>query len=130
MTACAILLLTIMLDPEAGSIFALISSSLYYFSGSAPGPYVILMLTLLGVVIAIIRQSYLRYSFVSVFLCAAIGILLYELLIFAAGLFFGYTTLSRLTGFCITGGLSLVAFPVLYPIFLAIGKFGGETWKE
>ena len=130
LTACAILLLTIMLDPEAGSIFALTSSSLYYFSGSAPGPYVILMLTLLGVVIAIIRQSYLRYSFVSVFLCAAIGVLLYELLIFATGLFFGYTTLSRFTGFCITGGLSLVAIPILYPVFLAIGKFGGETWKE
>ena len=56
--------------------------------------------------------------------------MLYEILIFATGLFLGYTTLSRFTGFCITGGLSLAAIPVLYPVFLAIGKFGGETWKE
>ena len=130
LTACAILLLTIMLDPEVGSVFALTSSSLYYFSGSAPGPYVIVMLTLLGVLIAIIRQSYLRYSFLSIFLCVAVGVMLYEILIFATGLFLGYTTLSRFTGFCITGGLSLAAIPVLYPVFLAIGKFGGETWKE
>ena len=68
LTACAILLVCVMLDPEVGSIFVLSASSLYYFSGSAPGPYVIVMLTLLGVLIAIVRQSYLRYSFVSVFL--------------------------------------------------------------
>ena len=80
LTACAILLVCIMLDPEVGSIFVLSASSLYYFSGSAPGPYVIVMMTLLGVIIAIIRQSYLRYSFVSVFLCTAAAVMLYEIL--------------------------------------------------
>lgn len=130
LTACAILLVCIMLDPEVGSIFVLSASSLYYFSGSAPGPYVIVMMTLLGVIIAIIRQSYLRYSFVSVFLCTAAAVMLYEILIFATGLFFGYTTVSRFVDFCITGGISLATVPVLYPIFAAIGKFGGDTWRE
>lgn len=130
LTACAILLLCIMMDPEVGSIFVLVASSLYYFSGSAPGPYVIVMLTILGVLIAIIRQSYLRYSFVSVFLCTAVAMMVYEMFIFATGFFLGYTTVSRFADFCITGGLSLAAVPVLYPVFAAIGKFGGETWKE
>ena len=130
LTACAILLVCIMLDPEVGSIFVLSASGLYYFSGSAPGPYVIVMLTLLGVLIAIVRQSYLRYSFVSVFLCTAAGIMIYEILIFATGLFFGYTTTSRFVDFCITGGITLAAVPLMYPVFAAIVKFGGETWKE
>ena len=130
LTVCAILLVCIMMDPEVGSIFVLSASSLYYFSGSAPGPYVIIMLTLLGVLIAILRQSYLRYSFISIFLCTAAAVMLYEIMIFATGLFFGYTTLSRFTGFCITGGISLAAIPILYPIFAAISKFGGETWRE
>lgn len=130
LTVCAILLVCIMLDPEIGSVFVLVSSSLYYFSGSAPGPYVIVMLTVLGVLIAIIRQSYLRYSFLSIFLCTAVAVMVYELVLFAVGLFLGYTTVSRLAGFCISGGLSLAAIPVLYPIFAAISKIGGETWKE
>lgn len=130
LTACAILLVCIMMDPEVGSIFVLSASALYYFSGSAPGPYVIVMLTLLGVLIAIIRQSYLRYNFVSIFLCTAVAVMVYEILLFATGLFLGYTTLSRFVDFCITGGLSLAGVPVLYPVFETIGKIGGETWKE
>jgi hypothetical protein len=32
--------------------------------------------------------------------------------------------------FCITGGITLAAVPLMYPVFAAIVKFGGETWKE
>ena len=56
--------------------------------------------------------------------------MVYELLTFAIGFFLGRTTVSRLAGFCLSGGLSLAAAPLLYPIFVAIGKIGGETWKE
>lgn len=130
LVACAILLACIMLDPEIGSVFVLISSALYYFSGSAPGPYVIVILTVLGILIAIARQSYLRYSFVSIALCTAAAVMIYELVLFAIGLFLGYTTMPRLLSFCMTGVLSLAFVPVLYPIFTAIRKIGGETWKE
>lgn len=130
LVACAILLACIMLDPEIGSVFVLISSALYYFSGSAPGPYVIVILTVLGILIAIVRQSYLRYSFVSIALCTAAAVMIYELMLFAIGLFLGYTTMPRLLSFCMTGVLSLAFVPVLYPIFTAIRKIGGETWKE
>ena len=128
--ACAILLACIMLDPEIGSVFVLVSSSLFYFSGSAPGPYVIVLLTVLGILVAILRQSYLRYSFVSIALCTAAAVMVYELMLFAIGLFLGYTTVARLSNFCMTGVLSLACVPLLYPIFAAIRKIGGESWKE
>lgn len=130
LVACAILLACIMLDPEIGSVFVLVSSALFYFSGSAPGPYVIVLLTVLGILMSIIRQCYLRYSFLSIALCTSAVVMLYELMLFAIGLFLGYTTLSRLPSFCMTGVLSLAFVPVLYPIFAAIRKIGGESWKE
>ena len=128
--ACAILLVCVLQDPEVGCVFGLVSSLLYWFSGSAPGPYVVALLTVLGVLASIFRYSYLRFSFGTVILCAAAAVMLYELLLFAIGFFLGRTTVSRLANFCITGGVSLAVMPLLYPIFAAIGKIGGESWKE
>ena len=51
----ALLLVCILLDPEQGCIFILAGSCLYCFSGSAPGPYVIALLTLIGLLISIFR---------------------------------------------------------------------------
>lgn len=126
----AILTVCIMLDPEVGSVFVLVASSLYWFSGSAPGPYVIVVMTVLGVVIGILRQSFLRYGFLTVMLCAAAAVMLYELTVFGIGFFLGFTTLSRLGSFCLSGALSLAVMPLLYPVFAAIRKMGGETWTE
>ena len=125
-----ILLMCIILDPEVGCVFALVSSCVYQFSGSAPGPYVIALLTVFGVVVAILRQSYLRYSFGSVYLGAVTAIMLYEIALFVAGLFLEHTTAGAFPRFLLTGGLGAVVVPVLYPVFTAIGKIGGETWKE
>ena len=128
--SCAILLACILYDPEVGSIFVLISSTLYWFSGSAPGPYVIALLTFIGMLISIFRHSFLREGFGGVLLCTAVAVMVYELCLFGIGYFLNHTTLQRLPQFCITGGLSLAVVPILYPIFLSISKIGGETWKE
>lgn len=130
LVAYAILLVCVILDPEVGCVFALVSSSVYQFSGSAPGPYVIALLTILGVIVAILRQSYLRYSFGSVYLSAAVAVMVYEIGLFFVGLFLEHTTMATFSHFLLTGVLGLVAIPVLYPVFTAIGKIGGETWKE
>ena len=37
---CAILLITVIEGTEIGSLFVLVASTLYFFSGSTPGPYV------------------------------------------------------------------------------------------
>ena len=73
---------------------------------------------------------YLRKSFGSTLFCAFAALMVYELLVFATGLFLGYTTSARFVAFCITGGLSGAVMPLMYPVFLSIGKIGGESWKE
>ena len=96
LVAYGILLVCVILDPEIGCIFAILSSSVYYFSCSAPGPYVIALLTILGVIVAILRQSYLRYSFGSVYLGAAVAVVVYEVL--RQGDFAGMQEVGKLGG--------------------------------
>ncbi len=125
-----ILLLTMLLGVEEGAIFAVVASTLFYFSGSAPGPYAIPFLTVLGTVISIFRYGYLYKNFGSIFICAAFTVMVYEMLVFVMGSFLGIVPTSRFVAFCITGGLSVAVLPLLYPVFLSIGKIGGETWKD
>ncbi len=128
--AATLLLACIMQDPEYGSIFVLIASGLYSFSGSAPGYYVIALMTAIGVFFAIVRQCYLHDGFNSTFLCTAAGVFLYEMAIFGIGLFLGQTAWSRITTQLIKTGLSLAVMPLMYPVLHAILKIGGKTWNE
>lgn len=128
--ACAIIIACIIQDPETGCVFALVSSSLYFCSGTAPGSYVIALLTGIAVLASIVRQCYLRKGFGSTMLCTGCAITLYEMILFFAGLFLGTIPLSRLGAFFITAVLSMAAMPALYPIVLSIEKIGGEAWKE
>lgn len=126
----AILLICLLQGPEIGGTFALIASALFLFSGSAPGPYVIVFLTAYGILTAIFRQAFLRKSPGSILICTAGSLLLYELSVFAMVLFLGYTTPGRIGTFLIIWLLTLVFLPMLYPLLASIGKIGGETWKE
>ena len=115
---------------ETGSIFALAAACIYQFSGTPGGNYSIVFLTGLSVFVTLLRQAYLQKGFGSAMLLSALAMVLYEILVFAIGAFLGLTTASRFLGFLLTAGLSLVAVPVVYPVVLAIGKIGGEVWKE
>lgn len=130
LVSASILLLCVMLPTDTCAVFAVISSVLYFFSGMAAGPYSIVFLTALGIFMNIFRYSYLRKGFWSTLMCAGLGLMVYELLLFVMGLFFAYTTTGRFIAFCITGGISVAVMPLLYPIFLSICKIGGESWKE
>lgn len=127
---CAIILICVQLGGERSSIFALIAALLYKFSGTAPGYYVVGLIPVLGVMAAVVRQGYLRRSFSSTMLCACTATMLYEIGVFAFGLLFQHTILSRAVSFLITGGLSLLSYPILYPIIKAIDKIGDRTWKD
>ena len=127
---CAIIIVCIIEGTESGSIFTLIASLFYLFSGTAPGNYAMVLLTVLAVLLCVFRQAYLQQGFGSAWLCTGIALLIYELAIFAIGLFLELTTSARLTGFLVTAGLSFLAIPVLYPIFLSIQSIGGKTWKD
>ena len=125
-----IFLICILEGAESGSIFALVSSLLYLFSGTAAGPYSMVLITVLAVGVTIFRQAYLQKGLAAAILCAGIAMLAYALLQFVMGLFLGLTIPVRIVGFLITAGLSIIAIPILYPIALSIGTIGGETWKE
>lgn len=127
---CLILMVTVMQGAESGSVFALVLSVLYFFSGSSAGFYVIPLLTAVAVFAAIFRQAFLRRGLGAIVLCAAMGMMLYELGLFAINLFLKLTVWDRVGAALLTVLLSLPAVPVFYPVLLAIGKLGGQTWKE
>ncbi len=127
---CLIFMIAVLQDAESGSVFALVASCLYYFSGSAPDVYVIPILTGLSIFLVIFRQSYLRQGFFAVLLCSAAGMLLYEMTLFAIGLFLTRTLPERAGVLAMTALLTLVAVPISYPILRATQKIGGEIWRE
>ena len=127
---CGIFLICLLEGLEKGSIFSLCASCMYLFSGSAPGNYAIVFITALSIGITAFRQSFLRKGFRAAMLCTGGAMLIYELAVFAIGLFLGMTTFGRLGSRCVTALLTLVAAPALYPILNAISTIGGEAWKE
>lgn len=127
---CVIIMIAALQGAESASIFSLVAALLFYFSGSAPGPYVVAFIPTLAIFVAIFRQARLRQGFFSILLATALGMLIYELLLFGWGLFWKLTTVERFSGMMLTALLSLVSLPVTYPIARAISKIGGEPWKE
>lgn len=127
---CAIILICVQLGSERSAVFSLIAALLYKFSGTAPGYYVVALIPILGVMAAAVRKSLFRKSLSSTMLCACTAVMLYEMGIFAFGLLFQSTTLVRVTRFLLTGGLSLLSYPILYPLTTAIEKIGENTWKD
>ena len=126
----AILLIAVISDVYVGSLFAIIASTLFVFSGSAPGPYAIAFITVLGVAAAFFRQSYWRRGFRSNMLCAGLALLGYELAVYGTGIFLSLTYWGRIGVFLITWLLSFLVMLALYPLIRRIQKIGGETWRE
>lgn len=127
---CAIILICVELGAERSAVFSLIAALLYQFSGTAPGYYVIAMIPILSILASLVRKSLFRKSLSSTMLCACLAVMLYEMGVFAFGLLFQSTSLVRLTRFLLTGGLSLLSYPILYPMTVAIEKIGEKTWKD
>ena len=127
---CVILMITCLQGAEQGCIFALVSSVLYFFSGSAPGPYVVPLITVFAVLAVIFRQACLRQGFFSILISTGLGLVCYEMGLFGIGLFLKHTLTQWAGVMFLTALLSLLAVPVAYPIARAISKIGGETWKE
>lgn len=128
LVVCGIFLICVLEGTEKGSVFALVAAFCYLFSGSAAGYYSVVFITALAVLVTAFRQSYLQQGFGAAFLCTAVAMLAYEMAVFLITVFLGLTRWAACPGFLITAALSLIAVPVLYPIFLSIG--GGNTWNE
>lgn len=130
LVASAILLITVIEGIDTGSLFVLIAATLFYFSGSAPGPYTVALLPVLGIGTCIFRQRYWHRNASSIVLCAGIALLVYEMAVFGLGIFTGMTYWGRAFVFLGTGLLSWIVMVPLYPLVHAIGQIGGNTWKE
>ena len=127
---CGIFLICVMEGMEKGSVFCLCAGCVYLFSGTAAGYYSIVLIPALGVAVTWFRQSFLRKGFSAAMLCTAVATTVYEILVFAIGLFLGMTTAGHIGTFALTAAMTLLAAPVLYPIVKSIGTIGGEAWKE
>jgi len=128
--ACIILLITVMEGVDTGSTFVLLASLLYYFTGSSPGPYCIILLPFLGIGASMFRQMYLHRGLIAITFCAGIALMLYEIGTYGIGLFLGLTHWARIFPFLITGGMSWALMLALYPLINKIGLIGGNIWKE
>lgn len=126
----AMLLITVLEGSEIGGTFILIASSVFYFSGSAAGPYTVGMLTVLGILASVFRQKMLHRSAAAIIACAGAACMLYELGLYPVGLFLGLTRWTRLPQFFFTGVLNVLAMIPLYHLLYRIGLIGGYTWKE
>ena len=127
---CGIFLICLAEGLESGSVFALIASCLYLFSGTAAGYYSIVFLTFYGVLITFFRQAFLKKGLAASALCTTVGMIAYELSVFFVGLFLSMTTLSRIGGFLLTALMTCLTIPALHPLIRAISEIGGEAWKE
>ena len=130
LAVCVILLITVLEGTEVGSLFVLLASLFYYFSGSAPSAYCIVLLTVLGTTATMLRQLYWHRSKGSVLLCTALALMGYELCLFVIGLLGELTWIGRMGSFLFTGLYSSLLLIPLYPLIYKIGLIGGNTWKE
>ena len=128
-TPALIMLICVLEGSEQGSMFALIGSMIYVFSGTGQGYYCILLLTLTAVLAASFRQAYLRRSAGSDLICVG-AMILYELGVFAMGLFQGLTYRSRWPVFVMTAIVGTLTAGAVYALLKHIGTIGGNAWKE
>lgn len=127
---CGIFLICLMEGTQTGSVFALVASLLYLFSGSAAGNYSLVLLTVISFLITLLRQAFLQKGFSAAMLCTLIGLFAYELAVFFIAAFLGQTYMGRIGVSVLTAVLTALAAPVLYPLLTRICKLGGESWRE
>ena len=126
----AILLITVIEGTDVGSLFVLIASMLYWFSGSAPTPVCIALLTAFGIGATMFRQMFWHRSRGTLTLCACLALTAYELGLFVTGIMQGLTYFGRRSSFLLTSVYTCLVMIPLYSLVYKAGLIGGNTWKE
>lgn len=129
-TPALIVLICVLEGSENGSLFALLASMVYVFSGTGQGHYCIAMLTLAAVLATAFRQSYLRRGAGSDLICVGGAMVLYEMAVFTAGVVQGLTYRGRWGVFLMTAIISTLTAGTVYALLKYIGTIGGNAWKE
>ena len=130
LAVCIIFLIGLYEGTENGSMFALVASLVYLFSGNSPGAQCVAFITCGTVLLNLFRQMNWHRSSGSILLCTCAGITAYEMMNFLFGIFTGNTIWARAGVFALVAVMTCIcAFP-LYPLVKLISKIGGDTWKE
>ena len=129
-TPALIVLICVLEGSENGSLFALLASMVYVFSGTGQGYYCIAMLTLTALLATAFRQGYLRRGAGSDLICVGGAMMLYEMGVFTAGLLQGLTYRARWGVFFVTAIISTLTAGAVYALLKYIGTIGGNAWKE
>ena len=125
----AIFTLCVLLGTERGCVFSLAAGALFEFSGSGPGFHAIALIPAIAIGFSMLQQALLRKGTSSDLLTSTIAIMVYELAIFTIGVATGETAMFRLVSAAATGVMTVICSFILYPIFTAIEKIGGNTWN-
>lgn len=125
-----ILLITVIEGTEVGSLFVLIASVLYFYTGSAPNAISIGLLCFPGIFACLLRQMFWHRSRASITLFAGLAAMVYALGMYVAGVAQGLTRWDTLPLFALSGAYNVLAMIPLYPLIFKIGQIGGNTWKE
>ena len=129
-TPALIVLICVLEGSENGSLFALLASMVYVFSGTGQGYYCIAILTLAALLATAVRQSYLRRGAGSDLICVGGAMMLYEMGVFTAGVLQGLTYRARWGVFFVTAIISTLTAGAVYALLKYIGTIGGNAWKE
>ncbi len=125
-----ILMITIIEGTEVGSLFALIASILYFYTGTAPNAYAIGLICFPGIIACLLRQMYWHRSKASIILFAGLAAMAYSLGMYVVGVSQGLTRWDTLPLFALSGLYNVLVMIPLYPLIVKIGLIGGNTWKE
>lgn len=127
---CVILLIYVFKGAEDGCVFALSAALFYEFSGSAPGIYVVILITVIGAVASGLQRAFLQPGFWSDWLATGLAVALYELSVFGMGMMLGLTYMDRIGVYLATAVLCVAVIPALYVPVKKIGEIGGQIWNE
>ena len=125
-----IMLITVIEGTEEGSLFALIASVLYFYTGSAPNAYAIALICFPGILACLLRQMYWHRSRASITLFAGIANMVYAIGMYVVGVSQGLTRWETLPLFVLSGAYNVLVMIPLYLLIVKIGLIGGNTWKE
>lgn len=128
--AMLILLITVIEGVDVGSMFVLVTSVLYYCSGTAASPYCVILLCAIGIFASLMRQAWLHRTKSAIVFTAGAALMTYELALFVVGIAQGLTHWGRLPAFVLTGAYSWALMIPMYDLINKIGQIGGNTWKE
>ena len=130
LAVAVLLLLAVIEGCETGSVIALVGSTIYHFTGTAPGAYCVGLITIFGMGAAFFRQKYLHRSAGSIIVCSGAAVIAYEMGVYAFGIFTGVTRWDRIGVFFLTGLLTCLTLIPIHALIYKIGQIGGNTWNE